>query len=232
MALATNVEQSQPHARSRSTMYQFDPGVGDRRSAEGQFGASRDADGHRPDWLSTLHPLLAAQPRQSQVVRPRPLRPVGRTWLDAALQPAVPDRLRSAAGGDQTLSPTRQPYSGASRIRLCPGCGNDYRTAGTGLWHRGWDGDRSQAYAGTVRPRRQRPVRPSHLFDRQRRRHDGRDFQRGGLAGRPSAAGQHHLSLRRQPHHHRRTYRNHLHRGCLQALRRLWMAYPGGRGRQ
>ena len=60
---------------------------------------------------------------------------------------------------------------------------------------------------------------------RQRRRPDGRRRLGGGLAGRPSAARQADLPLRRQPRHARRRHRHHVLRGSRAALRGLRLAH-------
>ena len=75
-------------------------------------------------------------------------------------------------------------------------------------------------------------LRPSHLRHLQRRRPDGGRVERSGFDRGPSRPRQHRLHLRRQPHHDRRRHRPVVRRERMRALRRLRLAYPGGRRRQ
>ena len=89
--------------------------------------------------LFTRH--LKYDPADPALARPRPLRPVGRPWLDADLCAALPDRLRAAdARRHQALPPARQPVrrpsgefrAGRSRGRPPGRLGRAWR------WRSGW----------------------------------------------------------------------------------------------
>ena len=58
-----------------------------------------------------------AQPGEPALVRPRPLRALGRARLDAPLLDAPPERLRRVDGGPRELPPARQPHRGPPRVR-------------------------------------------------------------------------------------------------------------------
>ena len=118
--------------------------------------------------------LLKHNPRNPALVRSRPLRALGRPRLDAALQPAAPDRLRPVARRHQAVPPVGQQDAGAPRARPHAGRGDHHRAARAGLRQRGRHGDRRGAARGALQPSRIRGHRSRHLRDRQRRRPDGR----------------------------------------------------------
>ena len=88
---------------------------------------------------------LQAQPRRPALARPRPLRPLRRARLDAALQPAPPDRLRPAARRAEALPPVGQHDAGPPRARPHPRRRGDDRPARPGLRQRRRHGDRRGA---------------------------------------------------------------------------------------
>ena len=140
------------------------------------------------------------------------------------------------AGGEprrhQAVPPARQQMSGPSRIWPDRRRRDDHRAAGAGLRQLRRHGDRIALAGRALQSPRLRPLRLRRLCDVRRRRHDGRHFQRSGLACRPSEARQPVLDLRQQPHHHRRPYRPGLRRRCRRALPRLWLARRAREGRQ
>ena len=88
----------------------------------------------------------------------------------------------------------------------------------------------AEAFLATTFNRPDYPGRRSLHLRHRRRRRPGRGHQpRGGLAGRPSPAGQADLFLRRQPHQHRRPDLALLQRQRAAALRGVWLARADGR---
>src|SRR4029077_6879249 len=92
----------------RTTLHQRDPCARDRRSAESQLWSSRNADGDGTGCVSDFYAFLAPQPQEPALVWPRSVCALGWSWIDVAVQPAVSDRLRSAAGGNQAFPPIWQ----------------------------------------------------------------------------------------------------------------------------
>src|SRR6185437_5921563 len=86
--------------RSRSIVRKFNSRPGDRCSAEGQFGTSRNAHGDGARRIPAVHPFSAAQSEKSALVWSRSVRAVGGSWLNAALQLAPSDGIRFAAQRD------------------------------------------------------------------------------------------------------------------------------------
>ena len=173
--------------------------------------------------------FLRHNPADPEVVQPRPLRALRRPRLDAALQPAAPGRLRSAAGAAQAVPPARQHHARPSRIRGHAGRRDDHRPAGAGLRHGRRHGAGRGAPGRDLQPARLSRRGSLHLRHRRRRRPGGRDQPRGGLAGRPSQAGQADLLLRRQPHQHRRADLAFLQRQRAAAVRGVRLARPDRR---
>ena len=181
----------------------------------------------RADGLRAVDALAQAQSAQPALVRSRPLRALGRARLDAALQPAAPDRLRPVAGRHQAAS-----ASGAARRRAIPSAatrrawrsppGRSARASPTRVGH----GDRRGAARGALQPpglRRRSTTPPTRIVS------DG-DLMEGvavggGLARRPSAARQADLPVRRQPRHARGRHRHHVHRRSRAPLRGLRLAH-------
>src|SRR5215831_17190942 len=61
--------------------------------------------------------FLKTQPEESAVVRPRSIRALHRTRVDAVVQPAVPLRLRSANRGDPSFQEVGQQDTGPPGAR-------------------------------------------------------------------------------------------------------------------
>ena len=84
-------------------------------------GPPRPAARRAPRWPTRCGRASQLQPAGPAVVRSRPLRPLRRPRLDAALLAAVSDRLRPDARRPQELPPVREQDAGASRSRTTPG---------------------------------------------------------------------------------------------------------------
>ena len=221
------------HVRpARSTLHRHHPLPVGGCGAAGQQRTSRHAAGRGADGVRAVEPLAEMQSGQPPLARPRPLRALGRARLDAALQPAVPERLRSVAGRHPQLPPVGQQGARPSRTRPHAGRRSHHRAARTRLRQRGRHGHRRGAAGCPLQPPGPRDHRPPHLRDRQRRRPDGRGRVRGGVAGRASEAGQADLPVRRQRGHAVRRYRHHVHRRPRGAIRGVRLAHGAGCGRQ
>ena len=188
------------------------------------------ADGARPAGVHPLHAGDEAQPEAPRVVRPRPLHPLGRARVDAALLDALPLGLRAHARRPEELPPARQPDRRAPRVRRRRRDRGHHRPARAGAL----DVGRARAGRGDARgalqPRRPRADRPPHLRDRERRRHPGGRWLRGVLARRPPRPRQADRLLRQQPHPARRRDLDVVQRGRRQALRGLRLARAGRGG--
>ncbi len=147
---------------------------------------------------------LRFNPAQSGLARPRPLRAVERARLDAVVRAAAPDRLRSADGGAQALSPAALEDARTSGARYDAWRGDDHRTARARPGQRRGHGDRRTRAGCRIQSSRVRDRRPSHLRVRGRRLPDGRHLPRSLLARRHAGTGQADRLVRRQRHLHRR----------------------------
>ena len=159
------------------------------------------ADGPGAGGLLPLAELPPLRPRRPDLAQPRPLRPVGRPRLHAALFHAAPDRrqggqqgIRDAgravghAGGHQALPPARQQVPRPPRISLDLRRRDDHRAARPGRGHQRRHGHRRQVAGHALQQARLRNVRLQHLRHLRRRLHDGGHLRRSGVAGRPSAS--------------------------------------------
>ena len=154
------------------------------------------------------------------VARPGPVRAVGGARLDAAVLDALPDRVRAHARRPQELPPAREPDRRAPRVRARRGHRGhhraarpghlDVRGAGAGRAHAGRALQRRRAHAG----------RPSHVHDRERRRHAGGRRLGGVLARGPPRARAPDRLLRRQPHLDRGRHERRVLRGRGRAASR------------
>ena len=142
-----------------------------------------------------------ARPRAAGLVRPRPVRAVGRPRLDAAVRAAAPVGLRPVARRHPALPAAPLEDARTPRARADPRGRDHDRSARPG------PGQRGRVRAGRTDPGRalrQRARRPPHLRARERRRHDGGRRERGVLARRPPGPGPARGPVRRQPRDHRR----------------------------
>ena len=165
----------------------------------------------------------AARPDRPELGGSRPVRAVQRPLLADPLHPALPVRLRPAAGRPEVTAHLGLADPRPPGARPHHRGGDHHRPARPGRRQCGRDGDGGPPRtrpAGPGRSGRRIAVRPPHLRDRRRRLPGGGRVQRGQLAGRPPAAGQPHPHLRRQPHLDRgRHQRGVLARTCSSATR-------------
>ena len=221
------------HAGHRPAVHQHDPHAGDRRGAEGAIRPCRRADGLRAGRLHAVAGVSALRPGRSAVGQPRPFRAVERPCLDAALCAAAPcracgaldgQRVTDRPGGEprrhQEFPPARQRHARASGIRPHHRRRDHDRPARPGLRQQRRHGDRVALARRALQPAALHAVRLRRLRDLQRRRHDGRRRQRGGVARRPSRPRQSVLDLRQQHGDHRRPHQARLHRGRRDAASR------------
>ncbi len=124
--------------------------------------------------------FLRHNPKQSEMVRARPLCALGRARLDAALQPALPDRLRPHARRSQAFPPARQQDARPSGEPSHPGVETTTGPLGQGFGNGVGMAIAAKHMEARFDARRGR-LRPPDFRDRQRRRHDGGDLQRGGV---------------------------------------------------
>ena len=163
------------------------------------------ADGPRPAGVPAVHAGDEAQPRRRGLVRPRPLHPLGRARVDAALRVAATCRgYGLTARGPQELPPARQPDRGPPRARRRGRDRGHHRPARPGHLDGGRPGARRGDARRALQPAGPRPDRPPHVRDRERRRHAGGRGLGGLLAGGPPRARQADRLLRQQPHPARR----------------------------
>ena len=133
--------------------HQHDPHALDGRGGEGELRPSRRADGARAAGLPALHARDEAQPGQRRLVRPRPLRALGRPRLDAALLEPLPVRLRAHARRPEELPPARQPHRRAPRARRRRRDRGHHRAARPGHLHGGGPGARRGDARRPLQPR-------------------------------------------------------------------------------
>ena len=204
-----------------------DPHAHARCRRRRQFRPFRHADGHGRRRDRPLPPPSALRPFRPRLARPRPLRPVGRPRLDAALCAAAPHRLcRDDAAADQGFPAMGFAHRGPSRIRPCRRDRDDDRPARPGAGQcRGLRHRRGIA----ARPLRRGSRRPPHLVHRRRRLPDGGHQPGGDHARRNAAALAPDRALRRQRHHHRRPHLHHRRDRPARPLRRVRLACPGHR---
>ena len=140
------------HPRHRFRPRQRAAGARHGRGRGGEVRPPRHADGDGRDRRRAVAPPPVAQPRESALGRPRPLRAVQRPRLDAALRAAAPHRLRPAAGRAQALPPAGLEDAGASGDRPHAGRRDDDRSARSGHRQRRGHGPRRSAARGAVQP--------------------------------------------------------------------------------
>jgi len=213
-------------------MHRYHPGPRHGRGAAGRQRTPRHADGARPRGLAAVDPAPAARSPPPRLARPRPFRAVLRACLDAAVQPAAPDRLRPPARRDQALPAVGLQDAGASRARPHRGGRDHHRTTGPGPGQRRRHGDRGAPAGAALQPSRPRADQAPDLGVRQRRRSDGGALPRSLLARGAPATGSPQGALRRQRHLHRRAYRADLHRRRRRPLRGVRLAGVAGGRRQ
>ena len=147
---------------------------------------------------------LRFDPGDPALAAARPLRALERPRVDAALRAAPPLRVRAHARRPRELPPAPLEDAGAPRVRPHARRRGHDRSARPGLRARRRHGARRARHARALRGRGRRARQPLRVRHRERRRPDGGDLRRGGLARGPLAARQPDLPLRRQPHHDRR----------------------------
>ena len=208
-------------ARARAARDRRDPRALDGRGAAREFGSPGHADGTGTARPRAVHPHHEVRRRRARLARPRPVRPVERPRVDAALLAPLPHRLRPHPRRPARLPPVgledRRPPRVHPRARHR---GHD-RAARPGLRQRG----RDRAGRGEPpRPLRRGGRRPPHLRVLRRRRPRGGREPRGGVDRRAPRVRAPHVRLRRQPHHHRRSHRALLQRQRARALRGVRVA--------
>ncbi len=167
--------------------------------AKGQLRPSRRAARLRADRLPAVPQADEARSVRPEVDRPRPLRPLERPRLGAALRRAASLRLRPADVAARAVPPVGLAHPGPSRVRRDAGRRSHDRPARPGLRHGGGHRDGREASRRGLQPRHLQHRRSLHLRSLRRRRPDGRHLARDGLAGRNPRPRQAHRPLRRQP---------------------------------
>ena len=161
---------------ARRALHQHDPHALDGRACRRRTPATR---ARRWRWRPVAYLLytrvMKHNPAEPGLVRPRPLRALGRPRVDAALLDPAPVRLRAHARRPQELPPARQPDGRPPRVRADarpgsrPPPGRSARASRNAVGLALAERDAGRA----LQPRRPRADRPLHLHDRQRRRHPG-----------------------------------------------------------
>ncbi len=140
--------------RSRQQGGRHRPPAGCGRRPKGRQRPPRNGDEPRAGRVPVVPEGHAAQPGRHPLARPRPLRPVLRTFLPDPLHPALPRRLRPGAGrpegtSDLGLQDPRPPGVRPHRRRR-----DHHRPARPGPGQRGRDGDGGPPRARPAGPRR------------------------------------------------------------------------------
>ena len=202
-------------------------GPGHGRRAAGGLRPSRHADGHGRRRHRPVLEVPEVRRLGAELARPRPLHPVGRPRLDAALFAAASDRLRRHdARRAEELPPARQQDRRPSRVRPRQRHRDHDRPARPGPRQLGGLRHRRAPARRALRPRSRRPL---HLCHRRRRLPDGGRRPGGDHAGGPSRPRPPDRAVRRQRHLDRRPDLARDLRGPQEALRRRRLARAGGR---
>ena len=180
-------------------------------------------DGHGRDGSRAVGRPSALQPRQPALVRPRPLHPVERPCLDAAIRGAAPDRLCAVDRGHQAVPPAAQQDARPSGARDDAGHRDHHRSARPGHHQRGRLRAGREAARGRVQPQGPLDRRPPHLRLPGRRLHDGRHQPRSRRPGRRLEAQQADRAVRQQRHLDRRRGQELADRRSARTLRRPWL---------
>ena len=211
---------------ARRAVRQHHPLPRRRRGGEGEVGPPRHADGHGRHGLRSLDRVPAPRSECAALEQPRPLRPLRRPRLDAALLAAASDRLsRHDHGRSEAVPAVGIEDRWASGVRPRLGHRGDDRSARPGI--------RPQRRHGARREDARRAIRYGRFFQACRSLHlrhllgrrSGRRHQlRGRLDRRPPRPRQSHLLLRRQQHLDRRGDAAGVFRGREEALRGVPLA--------
>ena len=158
------------------------------------------------------------------MARPRPVRALVRTRLDAPVLGPLPHGLRTGARRSPAVPPARLAHPRAPRVRAHQGRRGHHRAARPGHLQRGrLRAGRAHARR-PLQPRRPRHRRPPHVLHLLGRRPRGGRLGRGVVDRGPPRARPPDRLLRRQPHLDRGRHEDRLHRGPPRALRGLRLA--------
>ena len=182
----TTVTPARDRGRAGPAVDQHHPHPLDRRGRARQVGPPRHADGAGAARLHDLEPRHAVRSRGPDLAQPRPLRPLQRPRLDAAVVRSPPHRdaggerrLRAArrAVGDArrhpALPPDREQGARPPRVSLGLGRRDDHGAPRPGRRDERGDGDRAQVARRALQPAGLPDLRLRHLRRGRRRLPDG-----------------------------------------------------------
>ena len=169
-------------SETRAARHQRDPRAGHGRGAEGELRPPGHADGARAAGARAVHADHALRRERARLARPRPLRPVDRARVDAA----VLLLYLTGYGLDARRPPQFRQWGsrtpGHPEYRHAPGIEVTTGPLGQGVANGGRHRARRGEPAGALRARGHRPPR---VRDLRRRRLRGGHQPRSGVARRP-----------------------------------------------